>query len=285
MISDKLPSLAVASPHLPRTLPEDPPLMVRRFKEILAKNELCRVFQCGRIASPPVIDLYGLAGGFDGFWFDSEHCGSSYKDIEMAALAARANGIDCIARMAPTGYSQVTQCLEAGMGGVMAARIESAAQAEEFVQWAKFAPRGSRGMNTSGRDAGYTHMQQLEFAEKANKENFVAIQIEMLGALNDCDAIAAIPDVDLLFIGPADLSQSLGVQGQRNHPKVWEGIEAVAKACKKHGKHWGVVPLDPPYAERCYDLGCRMITFGNDVMALRLGIAAVKANYAKTFGT
>lgn len=258
--------------------------MSRRFKEILAKNELCHVFQCGRIASPPLIDLYGFAGGFDGFWFDQEHCGLSYKDMEMAALAARANGMDCIVRMAPTSYNVVTQAFEAGCGGVMAARIESVAQAEEFVQWSKFAPRGSRGMNTSGYDAKYTHLQQLEFAEKANKETFVAIQIEMLGALNDCDAIAALKDVDLLFIGPADLSQSLGVQGQRNHPKVWEGIEAVANACKKHGKHWGVVPLDPAYAERCYDLGCRMITFGNDVGALRMGIAAVKTNYAKSFG-
>lgn len=258
--------------------------MGRRFREKLAKNELCRVFQTGRIASPAVIDLYGFAGGFDGFWFDQEHCGLTYQQMEMAALAARANGFDALVRMAPTGYNVVTQAFESGCGGVMAARIESVAQAEEYVQWAKFAPRGNRGMNTSGYDAKYTHMQQLEFAEKANKETFVAIQIEMLGALYDCDAIAAIEGVDLLFIGPADLSQSLGVQGQRNHPKVWEGIEAVAKACKKHGKHWGVVPLDPPYADRCFELGCRMITFGNDVGAMRMGIAAITKAYESTYG-
>ncbi|MBL9081376.1 MAG: host specificity protein, partial [Planctomycetales bacterium] len=141
--------------------------MARRFKEILAKNELCRVFQCGRLGTPPVIDLYSLAGGFDGFWFDQEHCGLTYKEVETAALAARATGLDCIVRMPPTGYSLATQNLEAGMGGLMAARIESAAHAEEFVQWAKFAPRGSRGMNTSGWDANFTHLGQLEFAEKA----------------------------------------------------------------------------------------------------------------------
>jgi 2-dehydro-3-deoxyglucarate aldolase/4-hydroxy-2-oxoheptanedioate aldolase len=257
--------------------------MGRRFKEILAKNELCRVFQCGRIGTPPVIDLYGFAGGFDGFWFDQEHCGLTYKELETAALAARANGFDSIVRMAPAGYQVVTQAFEAGHGGVMAARIESAAQAEEFVQWAKFAPRGTRGMNTSGRDGHYTNLQQLEFAEKANRETFVSIQIEMLGALNDCDAIAAIDGVDLLFVGPADLSQSLGLQGQRNHPKIWEGLEAVAKACKKHGKHWGIVPVDAAYADRCYELGCRMITFGNDVFALRTGIAQVKQLYASRF--
>ena len=74
--------------------------MARRFKEILAKNELCRVFQCGRIASPPVIDLYGFAGDFDGFWFDQEHCGLTYKEMEMAALAARAASNATISRAA-----------------------------------------------------------------------------------------------------------------------------------------------------------------------------------------
>src|SRR5436853_220050 len=100
---------------------QGPSIMGRRFKEVLAKNELCRVFQCGRIGTPPVIDLYGFAGGFDGFWFDQEHCGLTYKELEVAALAARANGFDSIVRMAPAGYQVVTQAYEAGHGGVMAA--------------------------------------------------------------------------------------------------------------------------------------------------------------------
>ncbi|MBL9091483.1 MAG: host specificity protein [Planctomycetaceae bacterium] len=257
--------------------------MVRRFKEILANNELCRVFQCGRIYAPPIIDLFALAGGYHGFWFDQEHCGLTYKEVESAALAARANGLDCIVRMAPTGYSQATQNLEAGVGGLMAARIESAAHAEEFVSWVKFAPRGSRGMNTSGRDANFTHLAQLEFAEKANREHFVAIQIETLGALRDIDAITANDAVDLVFVGPADLSQALGIQGQRNHAKVWEALEEVAKACKKYGKHWGIVPVDAAFADRCYDLGCRMITFGNDINVFKAGITATKQAYASRF--
>lgn len=259
-------------------------MAVRRFKEILAKNELCRVFQCGRIGTPPVIELYKHAGGFDGFWFDQEHCGLTYKEVERASVTARACEFDFIVRMAPTGYSQVTQNLEAGAGGLMAARIESAAHAEEFVQWAKFAPRGSRGMNTSGVDANYTHIPQKEFAEKANRESFLAIQLETAGCLNDVDAIAANDAVDLIFVGPADLSQSLGIQGERNHPKIWDALREVQKACAKHGKHWGVVPVDPEYADKCYDLGCRMITFGNDIFALKTGIASIKGSYKSRFG-
>ncbi len=86
-------------------------------------------------------------------------------------------------RMVAANYALVTQCLEAGAGGVMGARITSAAHAEEFVRWAKFAPRGLRGMNSSGRDSNYTHKSQAQFAADSNREQLVSIQIETLGAL------------------------------------------------------------------------------------------------------
>ena len=119
--------------------------MPRRFKDMLAKNELIRVFCVGRLPTAVTVDLFALAGGFDGFWIDQEHTGLPYEQVMLLALAARANDMDCFVRMSPTNYALVTQNLEAGAGGVMAARIESAAHAEEFVQWAKFAPRGNRG--------------------------------------------------------------------------------------------------------------------------------------------
>ena len=254
-----------------------------RFRELLAKNELCRIFAAGRLLNPVTIDLYALAGGFHGFWMDQEHVGIGYQEIQMAAVAARANGFDQFVRMAPTNYAQATQNLEAGAAGLMAAQIRSAAHAEEFVAWTKFAPRGCRGMNTSGRDADYTHRTQAEFAERANREHLVLIQIETASAVQEVDAIAAINGVDLLFVGPADLSQSLGVLGQLSHPRVWEAIDAVAAACKRHGKHWGVVPADPAFAERAHDKGCRMLSLNTDILAMRRGIEAAKTAFGKLF--
>lgn len=257
--------------------------MGRRFRELLANNELCRVFAAGRLLNPVTVDLYALAGGFHGFWMDQEHVGIGYQEIQMAAVAARANGFDQFVRMAPTNYAQATQNLEAGAGGLMAAQIRSAAHAEEFVSWTKFAPRGCRGMNTSGRDADYTHCSQAEFAERANREHLILIQIETASAVQEADAIAAIDGVDLLFVGPADLSQSLGVLGQLNHPRVWEAIDTVAAACKRHGKHWGVVPADPAFAEKAYDKGCRLLSVNTDILAMRRGIEAAKTAFAKLF--
>jgi 2-dehydro-3-deoxyglucarate aldolase/4-hydroxy-2-oxoheptanedioate aldolase len=257
--------------------------MPNSFKEKLAAGQLVRIFAIGRIPSVVVVDLFGLAGGFDGFWIDQEHAGLTYEQVLILSTAARANGMDCFVRMAPTNYALVTQNLEAGAGGVMAARIESAAHAEEFVQWAKFAPRGSRGMNTGGRDALYTHKSPAQFAADSNREQLVAIQIETATALAEADQIAAIDGVDVLFVGPSDLSQALGVLGQLNHEKVWDGYRQVAAACRKHGKHWGTVAATPEFGERALELGCRMISPTFDVNAVRRGIDDVKRAHAKLF--
>jgi 2-dehydro-3-deoxyglucarate aldolase/4-hydroxy-2-oxoheptanedioate aldolase len=258
-------------------------MTARRFRDILARNELARVFCVGRFPSAVTVDLFALAGGFDGFWIDQEHVGHTWQEIQTVALAGRANGFDSFVRMAPTDYALVTQNLETGAGGVMAAQIHSAEHAEQFVKWTKFAPRGLRGLNTQGRDANYTHKVASQFAIDANRETFVAIQIETLGALAEVEQIAAIDSVDLLFIGPSDLSQALGVLGQFEHAKLWEAIDRVARACRQNGKHWGVVPSDPRFAERAYELGCRMISMTADVRALRMGIDATKSAYKSLF--
>jgi 2-dehydro-3-deoxyglucarate aldolase/4-hydroxy-2-oxoheptanedioate aldolase len=258
-------------------------LMPTRFKELLAGDGLIRTFALSRIVHPVLVEMFGLAGGFHGFWVDHEHVALSTEQMVNAALAARANHFDCFARIAPVGYWQVTQCLETGMGGVMAAQIHSADQAETFVQWTKFAPRGTRGLNTGGRDADYSHLSAADFVRDANRDSFVAIQIETRGALDQVDRIAATDGVDLLFVGPADLSLALGVVGQFQHETLWDAIDRVAAACRRHGKAWGAVTPDTRFAERAIEAGCRMPTFANDVLVQRRGIAATRTMYEKFF--
>jgi 2-dehydro-3-deoxyglucarate aldolase/4-hydroxy-2-oxoheptanedioate aldolase len=253
------------------------------FKEMLAKDQVICTFALARVVHPVVIEMYGLAGGYHGFWLDGEHVTLNTEQMVAMALAGRANGFDSFARIPPVGYWQVTQCLESGIGGVMAAQIHCASQAEEFVKWAKFAPRGTRGLNLGGRDGNYTHKSPADFVVDANRETFVAIQIETTGSVDDVDEIAGIEGVDLLFVGPADLSLALGVVGQFHHDKLWEAIGQVAAACKKHGKSWGAVTPDPKFAERAVEMGCRMPTIGNDVLTLRRGVEALKASFSAQF--
>src|SRR5437588_239503 len=109
-----------------------------------------------------------------------------------------------------------------------------------------------------GVDGGYGTIPMAEYLEKANADTFVAIQVEHIDAVREVEAIAAIPGVDVLFIGPADLGQSMGLVGQWDHPDIWQAIERVAKAARERKVAWAILPRNPEYARRCVDLGCRM---------------------------
>ncbi|MCI0642868.1 MAG: aldolase/citrate lyase family protein [Gemmataceae bacterium] len=254
--------------------------MGRRLKELLAQDKLARVFGMGQLCSPKLVEIIGLEGGFDAVWLDHEHAGLSIEQIENAARAARGMGLDSFVRLAPTDYASVMRPLEAGAGGVMAAQVRGVRQAAEVVRWSKFHPLGLRGVNGSGVDGRYGLTPGKEYMEKANDEIFVAIQIEHIDAVNEVEQIAALPQVDVLFIGPADLGQSMGLVSEWNHPRVWEAIERVAKAAQANKVHWAILPPTPDYAKRCLDLGCRMLSMGWDTWTVIRGIRSYKQEFA-----
>jgi 4-hydroxy-2-oxoheptanedioate aldolase len=253
--------------------------MGRRLKEALAQGKLVRVFCIGQLCHPKIVEIIGQHGGYDAVWLDQEHAGLSIAQIEHSCLAARSVGLDSFVRLTATDYATVMRPLEAGAGGVMAAQVRSAEQAEEIMQWAKFHPRGLRGVNGSGVDGRFATMPTPEYMRRANEETFVAIQIEHFGAVDDVEKIAALKDVDVLFIGPADLGQSMGLVGDWDHPKIWQAIERVAKAAKQNGIHWAILPRTAPYAKRCVDLGCRMLSVGIDVWTVQRGLTSFLSEF------
>ncbi|HWE35968.1 MAG TPA: aldolase/citrate lyase family protein [Isosphaeraceae bacterium] len=255
-----------------------------RIKELLAKGEVVRLFGLGQLLAPKLVEIVGAHGGFDGLWLDLEHAGLTMKDVEVATLAARAVGLDHFVRLPATDYAQVMRVLEAGAGGVMVSMVRDADGAEQAVRWAKFWPRGERGLNGGNRDGRFGLTPLPEYVQKANAETFVGIQIETAGAIAAVEQIAAVPDVDLVFVGPADISQVLGVPGQFEHPKCLETIERIAEACARAGKPWGIVPRGPEYAARMERWGCRMFVLGFDIHAFHAGIRAAKERYGRFFG-
>ncbi len=259
--------------------PVSPPTL----KERLARGERVAVFAVSRAWHPNMIQIFGVHGGFDGFWIDAEHAGFTPQDMEVAAAMGRSWGLDSFVRIPPTDYSIVTRALESGPSGVMGAQIQSAAHAEEFVRWSKFYPRGCRGLNAGAFDGRFGNLPLDEFTRRANENSFVAIQIETLSAVEECDGIAAIDGVDHLFVGPADLSQSLGVTGDFLHPKCLAAIDRVAAACEKHGKSWGAVTTSPEHASMLIAKGCRLLSPTNDVRLINEGIKAVKTRFAEIF--
>lgn len=257
--------------------------MPSRLKQLLAQGQVVRVFAVGQLCHPKIVEIVGLTGGFDGVWLDQEHAGLSIAQMELATLAARAVGLDSFVRLAATDYATVMRPLEAGAGGIMAAQVRSARQAAEIVHWAKFHPLGLRGYNSTGVDGRYGTVTAAEYMRKANDETLVLIQIEHADAVAEVEQIAALPGVDVLFVGPADLSQSLGVPGQVEHARVWEAVERVARAAAARGIHWGILPRNLEHARRCVALGCRMLSLGIDVWALQKGLRATQTEFTDYF--
>jgi 2-dehydro-3-deoxyglucarate aldolase/4-hydroxy-2-oxoheptanedioate aldolase len=253
------------------------------LKALLAQDRLIRVCALGQLCHPKLVEMVGWHGGFDAVWLDQEHAGLTVAQIEEAARAGRGCGLDTFVRLNATDYATVMRPLEAGAGGVMASMVRSARQAEEILTWAKFQPRGCRGVNGTGVDGRYGTYLSAEYFRRANAETVVAVQIEHRDAVEEVEAIAAIPDLDFLFIGPADLSQSMGLPGQWEHPQVWQAVERVARAARAHKVPWAILPLTPAHARRCVELGCRMLSIGIDVWIFQRGLQAFQQDYAEFF--
>jgi 2-keto-3-deoxy-L-rhamnonate aldolase RhmA len=254
-----------------------------RLKERLAQGQLTRVYGLGQLCHPKLVEMVGLHGGHHAVWLDQEHAGLTIAQIEEATRAARASGLDSFVRLTATDYATVMRPLEAGAGGIMAAQVRSAREAEQIVQWARFHPRGLRGVNASGVDGRYGSMPLAEYLQQANATTFIAIQIEHADAVAEVEKIAAVPDVDVLFIGPADLSQSLGIPGQWDDPRLWQAFERVAQAARAHGLHWAILPPTPAIARRCVAMGCRMLSLGIDTWTFHQGLRGYRADFAEFF--
>jgi 2-dehydro-3-deoxyglucarate aldolase/4-hydroxy-2-oxoheptanedioate aldolase len=250
------------------------------LKQRLQAGDQLVVFAIGRMHNPNIVQYLGMTGDFDGFWIDVEHAGFTVGEIEAAVAAGRAHGLESFVRVPPTDYATVTRCFESGAMGVMAAQITSAAQVEEFVRWSKFAPRGRRGLNPMGYDGRYGTIPMAEFTERANRETMVAVQIETAQAVDEVDAIAAIDGVDMLFVGPSDLSQALGVIGDFTHERCLSAVDEIAAACRTHGKQWGAVTPTPEYASLLIEKGCTLISPTNDVKLITSGLAATKERFS-----
>jgi 4-hydroxy-2-oxoheptanedioate aldolase len=253
--------------------------MSATLKSKLAEGRVVRLFCLGQLCSPKLTELLGCVGGFDGVWLDQEHVGLTTPQIEEAARAARAVGLDTFVRLTATDYATVMRALEAGAGGVMAAMVRSAKEAEQLAYWARFHPEGGRGVNGTGADGRFGTLRGPEYFRQSNERILVGVQIEHADAVEAIDAIASVAGIDFLFVGPADLSQSLGIPFEWENPRLWSAIERVAAACKRNGRRWGILPMSPAHAKRSVQLGCTMLSIGLDVWAFRDGMRAALEAY------
>jgi 2-dehydro-3-deoxyglucarate aldolase/4-hydroxy-2-oxoheptanedioate aldolase len=169
--------------------------------------------------------------------------------------------------------------LEAGCSGVMIAQVRSMEEVRKGVAWAKYPPAGIRGVFGGNVEARFGQIGLAAHVAAANRDRWVAIQIETPEAAVAVDEIAALDGVDLLFVGPADLSVTLGVPGEFQHPKCVDVLEKTSAACKKHGKSWGTLSRDVEHAKKCRALGCQLFSIFGDLDCVALGLRAIEQKF------
>ncbi|MBA2246533.1 MAG: hypothetical protein H0W23_00275 [Chloroflexia bacterium] len=208
--------------------------------------------------SATTVEILALAG-FDFVLLDAEHGPISPESAYPMILAAEAHGIPAFARIGQNDKQVILKFLDLGIAGVMVPQINNAAQAEQAVAATKFAPRGTRGL-AGGRAFEFGLKRSApEMVRILDDRVLTIIQFEHRDALADLDAILAVPDLDVLFVGPNDLAQSLGFPGQPGHPDVTRmGDEVVARA-KARGVKVGTVAPDSASAIAAIERGFDMI--------------------------
>ena len=223
--------------------------------------------------SPIVAEVVAQAG-YDFVLIDLEHGPGSYLDA--IALMQAIQGRDCAPLMRVPSNDEVAlkRALDTGVVGVMVPAVNTAAEAEAAVAACHYPPRGRRGMAAAivrGADYG---LRAAEYIESAGEELLVMCQIESAEAVENVVAIAGTEGVDMLFVGPFDLSANVGHLGEPDHPEVRAMIARVEAAAKAAGKLLGAIPTPERSAAELVAAGYELIIADADVVLLRDGARA-----------
>lgn len=213
-------------------------------------------------ADPELVELLASAG-FDAVWLCLEH-----KQIDPSLMysllqACRLGGAEAFVRVKPSNYSDILWLLESGARGLMLPRVRHPDEVHAFVAAAKFPPLGQRGCDVIHTDSSFGRTAMSDYVATGNRSNFVIVQIEEPEVVPHIDEIAAIPGVDVLFVGPGDLSLGYGKPAQFDAPEVNSVVRAVGEACRRHGKH-AAIPCSVEQITKYRQLGYGFLNIFSD---------------------
>jgi 4-hydroxy-2-oxoheptanedioate aldolase len=217
------------------------------------------------IASPIIVELIAKAG-FEAVVLDMEHGPIEFSDLNVLVPAARAAGIHAIVRVRHNEASLISSALDVGASGVLVPQIDSAAAAVAVVRAARFAPLGHRGVNPYTRAAGYN--ASTGWFSKVNAAVAVLVMVEGSAGIAALPEIISTAGIDAVFVGPFDLSQSLGVAGQTEHPSVLSAIESIAGAAAERNLASAVFAPSVAAGRRWLGLGVRMVAVSYDTAVI-----------------
>lgn len=238
-----------------------------KIKKKLQNGELVLGTIISEVRNPNI--AYMLAQcGFEFFIIDNEHGTYNFETISNMIAAARGAGISVIVRIPEITRENILKPLDSGAAGLLVPMVNTAAEAEEVIKHAKYPSMGNRGAALRRPHNLYGKVNAGEYLQKANNDTFIAVQAETTQSLENINEIAAVEGVDCIFVGPFDLSISLGIPGQINHPLEVEAIEKVAAACRKHNKIGGILMFDQEMLVQWINKDFRFAVYSSDITLL-----------------
>jgi 4-hydroxy-2-oxoheptanedioate aldolase len=250
--------------------------------EIQLKNRLREVLKKDRYAlgafvsvnAPAIVEVLAISG-LDFVVLDMEHSPLNFESVENMIRAAEIYDITAIVRVTDFDKKIIARLLDVGSHGIQVPMVHTPQRAMEVIQAAKYPPFGDRGMS-GGRGTKYGSIEN--YREVSNRECITVCMCESKEAVDNIEEIVKTPLLDVVFVGAADLSQSLGVPGRMDDPVVEEHILRVVKACRKSGVVAGIVTSGAEEANKRISQGFRYVTVLNDMRLLKTAVSGLVAD-------
>jgi 2-dehydro-3-deoxyglucarate aldolase/4-hydroxy-2-oxoheptanedioate aldolase len=235
-------------------------------------NQTKKRLEAGEIALGSSIQQYGspevaramAAAGFEFVFIDMEHGAFGLETTTRLVRACVDRGLTAIVRVPELLYSLVARALDNGAQGIIFPRVESPELLEEAISWTRFPPVGIRGYGLSAPQLEYESHSFAEAIEHANANTLVVVQFETVRAIEIREELLSVKGIDVAMIGPADLSVSLGVAGDFDHPKVIGAICAFIESCRKRGIAPGIQCRTSALARKWLARGMRFVGTGSE---------------------
>ncbi len=238
-------------------------MRINYTKRRLAEGQV--VFGCAiqQFGCPEVARLLAAAG-FDFAFLDGEHGPFGLETLHALVRACLEREITPIVRVGELTYSLVARALDAGAQGVIFPRVESQALLAEAVRWTRFPPQGVRGYGLTPPQLDYQTHSFTEIIEHLNANTLVVVQFETRLAIERAEELLVTPGIDVAMVGPADLSISLGVPGEFEHPKLVDTVLGLMESCRRHGVVPGIQVRTPALAKKWTERGMRFVGCGSE---------------------
>jgi len=237
------------------------------LKSALASGSVQLGSILGQFRSPEIVRVY-KAAGFDWVFIDTEHGGFDVETVQDICRVSSLIGLTPLVRVVDVQYSLLARALDCGAEGVILPRVESPDLLERAVAWTKFPPQGARGFGLGRMAVDYSPFSMPQIMQYMNENAMTVLQIETRRAVEAREELLTVEGIDAVIVGPADLSISLGVPGEFEHPLMMSAIESIMDTCARRNIVPGIHVRAPHLARGWRERGMRLLSCSNESVML-----------------